>query len=109
MKLANGAIVEVIVSVLPLEYTLLNLAHAKSVSTFNKPQYEDKVLETRKQIESHNPLAFAPKIVRRVTDSPINSIEDNNKLDVDVKDAKMPLVLKKLLEIFISSICLQGD
>ncbi|GMP60782.1 hypothetical protein CsSME_00023502 [Camellia sinensis var. sinensis] len=30
---------------------------------FNKPTYEDTVLETRKQIESRNPLAFAPKVI----------------------------------------------
>ncbi|KAJ7951864.1 TESMIN/TSO1-like CXC 2 [Quillaja saponaria] len=28
---------------------------------FNKPEYEDTVLDTRQQIESRNPLAFAPK------------------------------------------------
>ena len=31
---------------------------------FNKPIYEDTVLATRKQIESRNPLAFAPKVIR---------------------------------------------
>ncbi|XP_044485911.1 protein tesmin/TSO1-like CXC 3 isoform X2 [Mangifera indica] len=31
---------------------------------FNKPIHEDTVLATRKQIESRNPLAFAPKVVR---------------------------------------------
>ncbi|XP_025012504.1 CRC domain-containing protein TSO1 isoform X2 [Ricinus communis] len=31
---------------------------------FNRPEYEDTVLETRQQIESRNPLAFAPKIVQ---------------------------------------------
>ncbi|XP_030548379.1 protein tesmin/TSO1-like CXC 4 isoform X2 [Rhodamnia argentea] len=29
----------------------------------NRPQYEQTVLETRQQIESRNPLAFAPKII----------------------------------------------
>ncbi|CAK9154415.1 unnamed protein product [Ilex paraguariensis] len=33
---------------------------------FNKPVHEDTVLETRKQIESRNPLAFAPKVVRSI-------------------------------------------
>ncbi|GFS37217.1 TESMIN/TSO1-like CXC 2 [Actinidia rufa] len=31
---------------------------------FNKPAHEDIVLATRKQIESRNPLAFAPKVIR---------------------------------------------
>ncbi|CAI9284272.1 unnamed protein product [Lactuca saligna] len=30
---------------------------------FNRPEYEETVLETRQLIESRNPLAFAPKIV----------------------------------------------
>lgn len=40
---------------------------------FNRPEYEDTVLETRQQIESRNPLAFAPKIVQRVTEFPPNN------------------------------------
>ena len=35
---------------------------------FNRPEYEDTVLEIRQQKESHNPLAFAPKIVQHVTE-----------------------------------------
>ncbi|KAL3566153.1 hypothetical protein D5086_031568 [Populus alba] len=35
---------------------------------FNRPEYEDTVLEARQQKESHNPLAFAPKIVQHVTE-----------------------------------------
>lgn len=31
---------------------------------FNKPIHENTVLQTRKQIESRNPLAFAPKVIR---------------------------------------------
>ncbi|KAL3513039.1 hypothetical protein ACH5RR_025756 [Cinchona calisaya] len=31
---------------------------------FNKPIHEDIMLATRKQIESRNPLAFAPKVIR---------------------------------------------
>lgn len=30
----------------------------------NKPVHEETVLATRKQIESRNPLAFAPKVIR---------------------------------------------
>lgn len=43
------------------------------VGCFNRAEYDDRVLETRKQIESRNPLAFAPKIVPPVNGSPINS------------------------------------
>ncbi|KAL3634462.1 hypothetical protein CASFOL_021516 [Castilleja foliolosa] len=34
------------------------------IDCFNKPIHEDTVLATRKQIESRNPLAFAPKVIR---------------------------------------------
>lgn len=37
---------------------------------YNRVEYEDTVLEARQQIETRNPLAFAPKIVKPVTDSP---------------------------------------
>ncbi|KAH6837101.1 Tesmin/TSO1-like CXC domain-containing protein [Perilla frutescens var. hirtella] len=37
---------------------------------YNKPEYEDKVLESRQQIESRNPLAFAPKIVQHIVEPP---------------------------------------
>ncbi|KAI4337337.1 hypothetical protein L6164_015768 [Bauhinia variegata] len=43
---------------------------------YNRPEYEDTVFETRQQIESRNPLAFAPKIVQRATDFPLNEMED---------------------------------
>ncbi|PIA42520.1 hypothetical protein AQUCO_02000165v1 [Aquilegia coerulea] len=77
---------------------------------FNKPQYEDKVLETRKQIESRNPLAFAPKIVRRVTDSPANSIEENKKVTPASArhkrgcNCKKSMCLKKYCECYQSGV-----
>ncbi|KAM7278795.1 hypothetical protein ACFE04_005929 [Oxalis oulophora] len=37
---------------------------------FNKPIHEDTVLATRKQIESRNPLAFAPKVIRGPDSAP---------------------------------------
>ncbi|XP_011030649.1 PREDICTED: protein tesmin/TSO1-like CXC 2 isoform X2 [Populus euphratica] len=37
---------------------------------FNKPIHEDTVLATRKQIESRNPLAFAPKVIRSSESAP---------------------------------------
>ncbi|XP_038717515.1 protein tesmin/TSO1-like CXC 2 isoform X3 [Tripterygium wilfordii] len=46
---------------------------------FNKPEYEETVLDARHQIQSRNPLAFAPKIVKSVTDSPANLVEEGNQ------------------------------
>lgn len=43
---------------------------------FNKPEYEETVLNTRQQIESRNPLAFAPKIVQGAESSPILGVSD---------------------------------
>ncbi|KAL9376261.1 hypothetical protein Peur_030381 [Populus x canadensis] len=43
---------------------------------FNRPEYEDTVLEARQQKESHNPLAFAPKIVQHVTEFHAIIVED---------------------------------
>ncbi|XP_038695876.1 uncharacterized protein LOC119993044 [Tripterygium wilfordii] len=45
---------------------------------FNRPEYEETVLETRQQIESRNRLAFAPKIVQFVTEFPSNNAEEGN-------------------------------
>ncbi|MED6209184.1 hypothetical protein PIB30_052336 [Stylosanthes scabra] len=41
-------------------------------------EHENKVLETRKQIESRNPLAFLPKIVPQSTDLPSTNMEEAN-------------------------------
>lgn len=43
---------------------------------FNRPEYDETVLETRQQIESRNPLAFAPKIVQHVTEFQAIDAED---------------------------------
>ncbi|KAK8602061.1 hypothetical protein V6N13_058277 [Hibiscus sabdariffa] len=45
---------------------------------FNRPECADMVLEIRKQIESRNPLAFAPKIVQPFTEFPLSNREDGN-------------------------------
>ncbi|XP_028779281.1 CRC domain-containing protein TSO1 [Neltuma alba] len=45
---------------------------------FNRPEHGSLVLETRQQIETRNPLAFAPKIVQHVTDIPSNNMDDAN-------------------------------
>ncbi|GAU18862.1 hypothetical protein TSUD_228520 [Trifolium subterraneum] len=44
---------------------------------FNKPIHEDTVLQTRKQIESRNPLAFAPKVIRSADSVPDVGIDPN--------------------------------
>lgn len=41
---------------------------------FNKPEYEETVQNTRLQILSRNPLAFAPKIVQAAESSPIPGV-----------------------------------
>ncbi|KAB5513932.1 hypothetical protein DKX38_027838 [Salix brachista] len=77
---------------------------------FNRPEYEDTVLDTRQQKESHNPLAFAPKIVQHVTEFHATNVEDACRpvyavhrlmLDapmlVDVKGAKISMVGRKFL------------
>ncbi|GAY60047.1 hypothetical protein CUMW_199090 [Citrus unshiu] len=46
-------------------------------SCFNKPEFEETVTDTRQQIQSRNPLAFAPKIVGHA-DSAANVVEDGN-------------------------------
>ncbi|KAF3532866.1 hypothetical protein DY000_02041920, partial [Brassica cretica] len=45
------------------------------IDCFNKPIHEDTVLATRKQIESRNPLAFAPKVIR-ISDSIMDTSDD---------------------------------
>lgn len=44
---------------------------------FNKPIHEEIVLATRKQIESRNPLAFAPKVIRS-SESAVPEIGDDS-------------------------------
>ncbi|KAL5541514.1 hypothetical protein UlMin_009224 [Ulmus minor] len=44
---------------------------------FNKPIHEDTILATRKRIESRNPLAFAPKVIRSLDSIPVNGDEPN--------------------------------
>ncbi|KAJ6715129.1 PROTEIN TESMIN/TSO1-LIKE CXC 2 [Salix viminalis] len=42
---------------------------------FNKPEYEETVLDMRQVTETRNPLAFAPKVVTNATNSPANMME----------------------------------
>ncbi|XP_010250000.1 PREDICTED: uncharacterized protein LOC104592360 isoform X2 [Nelumbo nucifera] len=82
---------------------------------FNKPEYEDTVLGTRQQIESRNPLAFAPKIVRHVTESPANTGEDGNRMTPSSArhkrgcNCKKSMCLKKYCECYQAGVgCSDG-
>ncbi|KAL5783153.1 hypothetical protein ACOSP7_008182 [Xanthoceras sorbifolium] len=81
----------------------------------NRPEYEDTVLETRQQIESRNPLAFAPKIVQRITDVPENNEDDGNRsMPSSAKhkrgcNCKKSMCLKKYCECYQANVgCSDG-
>ncbi|XWS13693.1 hypothetical protein CRYUN_Cryun36dG0059800 [Craigia yunnanensis] len=71
---------------------------------FNKPIHEDTVLATRKQIESRNPLAFAPKVIR--TSDPIPEVgDDSSKTPASARhkrgcNCKKSSCLKKYCECY---------
>ncbi|KAJ4955905.1 hypothetical protein NE237_012688 [Protea cynaroides] len=71
---------------------------------FNKPIHEDTVLATRKQIESRNPLAFAPKVIR--SSEPVSEIADDpNKTPASARhkrgcNCKKSSCLKKYCECY---------
>ncbi|TKY71155.1 tesmin/TSO CXC 2 [Spatholobus suberectus] len=71
---------------------------------FNKPIHEDTVLQTRKQIESRNPLAFAPKVIRS-SDSVPEIGDDPNKTPASARhkrgcNCKKSSCLKKYCECY---------
>ncbi|KAJ8547330.1 hypothetical protein K7X08_010916 [Anisodus acutangulus] len=71
---------------------------------FNKPIHEDTVLATRKQIESRNPLAFAPKVIRS-TDSLSETGDDSSKTPASARhkrgcNCKKSGCLKKYCECY---------
>ncbi|XP_027361304.1 protein tesmin/TSO1-like CXC 2 [Abrus precatorius] len=71
---------------------------------FNKPIHEDTVLQTRKQIESRNPLAFAPKVIRS-SDSVPDIGDDPNKTPASARhkrgcNCKKSNCLKKYCECY---------
>ncbi|RDY12714.1 Protein tesmin/TSO1-like CXC 2, partial [Mucuna pruriens] len=71
---------------------------------FNKPIHEDTVLQTRKQIESRNPLAFAPKVIRN-SDSVPEIGDDPNKTPASARhkrgcNCKKSSCLKKYCECY---------
>ncbi|KAL1543288.1 protein tesmin/TSO1-like CXC 2 [Salvia divinorum] len=74
------------------------------IDCFNKPIHEDTVLATRKQIESRNPLAFAPKVIRG-SDSPSEIRDDSSKTPASARhkrgcNCKKSGCLKKYCECY---------
>ncbi|CAH2079133.1 unnamed protein product [Thlaspi arvense] len=74
------------------------------IDCFNKPIHEDTVLATRKQIESRNPLAFAPKVIRS-SDSILETGDDASKTPASARhkrgcNCKKSNCLKKYCECF---------
>ncbi|XP_039140293.1 protein tesmin/TSO1-like CXC 2 [Dioscorea cayenensis subsp. rotundata] len=71
---------------------------------FNKPIHQEKVLTTRKQIESRNPIAFAPKVIR-ASESSCDTGEDTNKTPASARhkrgcNCKKSSCLKKYCECY---------
>ncbi|XP_022138353.1 CRC domain-containing protein TSO1-like [Momordica charantia] len=71
---------------------------------FNKPTHEAVVLETRRQIESRNPLAFAPKVILN-SDSVSELGDDSNKTPASARhkrgcNCKKSSCLKKYCECY---------
>ncbi|KAA8527633.1 hypothetical protein F0562_034972 [Nyssa sinensis] len=71
---------------------------------FNKPIHEDTVLATRKQIESRNPLAFAPKVIRS-SDSVTETGDESSKTPASARhkrgcNCKKSGCLKKYCECY---------
>ncbi|XP_058202155.1 protein tesmin/TSO1-like CXC 2 isoform X2 [Rhododendron vialii] len=74
------------------------------IDCFNKPVHEDTVLSTRKQIESRNPLAFAPKVIRS-SDSVPEVGDESSKTPASARhkrgcNCKKSGCLKKYCECF---------
>ncbi|KAJ0232730.1 Protein tesmin/TSO1-like CXC 2 [Hirschfeldia incana] len=74
------------------------------IDCFNKPIHEDTVLATRKQIESRNPLAFAPKVIKS-SDLVLETGDDASKTPASARhkrgcNCKKSNCLKKYCECF---------
>ncbi|GMH29248.1 hypothetical protein Nepgr_031091 [Nepenthes gracilis] len=70
----------------------------------NKPIHEDTVLTTRKQIESRNPLAFAPKVIRS-SDSVLDLEDESTRTPASARhkrgcNCKKSSCLKKYCECY---------
>ncbi|XP_038984645.1 uncharacterized protein LOC103708783 isoform X2 [Phoenix dactylifera] len=72
---------------------------------FNRSEHEDTVRETRQQIESRNPLAFAPKVVLQVTNPQKDNGENKDTTPASARhkrgcNCKKSLCLKKYCECY---------
>ncbi|XP_065868215.1 protein tesmin/TSO1-like CXC 3 [Euphorbia lathyris] len=76
---------------------------------FNRPDYEDTVLDTRQQIETRNPLAFAPKVVNATTSTPANMEEPSSARHKRGCNCKKSKCLKKYCECYQAGVgCYNG-
>ncbi|CAD5194309.1 unnamed protein product [Musa acuminata subsp. malaccensis] len=71
----------------------------------NRPENEDTIHEARQQIESRNPLAFAPKVVLYVSNPPKDSEESTGTTPSSARhkrgcNCKKSLCLKKYCECY---------
>ncbi|XP_065850224.1 protein tesmin/TSO1-like CXC 2 [Euphorbia lathyris] len=77
---------------------------------FNKPEYENTVLETRQLIESRNPLAFAPKVVQHVAErAAVNKEGGSRKMPSLARhkkgcNCKKSMCLKKYCECYQANV-----
>ncbi|EPS70626.1 hypothetical protein M569_04133, partial [Genlisea aurea] len=55
------------------------------IGCFNKPAHDETVQATRRQIETRNPLAFAPKVIAPSTDSQSDAPEGSGKTPVSAR------------------------